>query len=107
MNINTRIAGVYFKDDDVKHYLKELPKGTKLILEPEPDNDVDANAIRVLTEEIEGSIDLGYISKDINESVLQKINEGIELIITYNGKQGINIRSKDEPTEYTIFGRVF
>jgi hypothetical protein len=96
MHINTKIAGVYYLDDDTKGFLKELKKDSVLNLIPEPDNQFDVNAIRVtaLGEELE-DIHLGYVPKVINESVLAEMNKNSKLRVIFKGGQNILITDSD------------
>jgi hypothetical protein len=96
MHINCRIAGVYYLDDDTKQFLKELKKDSLLNLIPEPDNQFDANAIRVtaLGEELE-DIHLGYVPKVINESILAEMTKNPKLRVVFKGGQNILISTED------------
>jgi len=68
-SFNTKIVGTSFEGR--QEYLKQLKTGDVLVLECEPTNSFDKNAIKVLTEK---GVHLGYIPKDtaakLNQDVL-------------------------------------
>lgn len=70
-----------------------LGQGTRLLLEPEPQNKYDKYAIKVLTINRE---DLGYVSKEINKDICLNIKRGktysvIVTSVVYNYDYGIKI----------------
>jgi hypothetical protein len=75
-------------------------------LEHEKNNPYDENAIKVLSDEVEGSIHLGYIPKEINVEILDKINEGKKLEVIYKGKSSIEIFEGDEE-KLNMLGKIF
>ena len=94
--MQSKIVGTYYRGKDAMEYLRNLPVGEKFNLAPEPLNEFDSNAVAILsTISEEEQIHLGYIPKEINESILKYMNEGIDLVVTYKGKSNIEIASKD------------
>lgn len=67
-NIQTNVAGVTFYDTDFS--LISVKSIVNII--PEPNNEYDNNALKVL---IDGN-HVGYINKDINKGISKKIEEG-------------------------------
>ena len=106
MSLKTKINGTYYLGEETMTYLKELPVNTKLRLEHEPQNPVDENAIRILSDEIQGEIHLGYIPKNKNIEVLSKINAGKKLGVKYIGNSSIEISEDGEKTD-SVFFKVF
>lgn len=102
----TKITGTYYLGKEVMAYLRELPVNIKLNLEHEKNNPYDENAIKVLSDEVEGSIHLGYIPKEINVEILDKINEGKKLEVIYKGKSSIEIFEGDEE-KLNMLGKIF
>lgn len=94
---STSVVGVtYDGRQQVIHKLVcayRLGQGTRLLLEPEPQNKYDKYAIKVLTINRE---DLGYISKEINKDICLNIKRGktysvIVTSVVYNYDYGIKI----------------
>lgn len=95
--ISTKIVGTYYLSEEVKEYVKELEKETILGLKHEPDNKVDPNAIQVISlDEEHNGTHLGYISKDINVGILEKLTKGIKLQVIFKGGQNIQIKEEGE-----------
>ena len=75
------IAGVQYRPrNEILTAAKELNEGDVLILEPEPTNKYDPNAVKILTEE---GIFLGYVPKKFSSeiSAMLQIDENLECII--------------------------
>jgi len=99
-----KVAGVTFENRQDK--IKKMKGGDKIILQREPDNSYDKNAIRVLTQLGEH---IGYISKiqarfyapkldNIKESVcgeVYSINGGYDIYSNY----GVTIRFRIPPSQ--------
>jgi hypothetical protein len=83
------IAGVQFRPVNVQEAIKHLKEGDELILDPEPDNKYDPNAIRILTEvEFEEAgkqmvtrEHIGYVPKKFSAELTALIEiDGLELV---------------------------
>ena len=105
----TNVVGTTFEGRQEKiKQLKELTNKEKvsLILEHEEDNKYDSNAIKVIAKHKNGKQHIGYISKNLNETLLNAVKEneydipefyivggddefnyGVELSIVYKGNE--------------------
>ena len=72
--LETTIAGAFYRDMSVVE--GQLSSGDILYLKPEPDNKYDNNAILVTAED--GYV-LGYIPRDENTPLVNRINNGEKL----------------------------
>ena len=70
------IAGVKFHQ--MGTVIKELDEGMELDLLPEPDNKFDANAVKIMYEDVM----CGYVPKTISADVAAALELGKELICT-------------------------
>lgn len=65
------VKGIYYRTIDEKAAARDVEVGDTLILEVEPDNPVDPNAVKVLT--LEG-VHIGYVQWDIAQFVKDNIS---------------------------------
>ena len=79
MNHSFFIAGVQFRPTGVKEEIKKLLKHQNLILEPEPENEFDPNAIKIISINEEGKAFLGYVPKKFSAEILAALEVGIDL----------------------------
>ena len=92
------IAGVQFRPASALEAIKSLQKDDELILDPEPDNKYDLNAVRILVDHEVGDFvtreHLGYVPKKFSAEVAVMIEvdgaDTVECIVTKvdpNGKK--------------------
>lgn len=74
MQLHAYVKGNYFRPASAKEVFNELQDGDTLILEPEPTNQYDPNAIKVI--EPESGEFIGYIQKELSPSVAELLAEG-------------------------------
>ena len=73
----TKIVGVTFEER--QEIIKDLlVTDTELILEPEPENKFDENAVKVM----KGDKHLGYLNRDLAEQVSTAIGSGLKFKAT-------------------------
>lgn len=72
------IAGVQFRPTEIKKKISELMVGDKLILDPEPTNKFDPNAVRIMITISEDTF-LGYVPKKFSSEVSAMIEAGIDI----------------------------
>jgi hypothetical protein len=84
------IAGVQFRPSSALEAIKALEEDDMLVLDPEPDNKYDPNAIRILTDHEVGDIatreHLGYVPKKFSAEIAAMIEvdglNSVECIVT-------------------------
>jgi hypothetical protein len=74
------IAGIQFRGKEAREELTQIESGMELVLEPEPDNKYDSNAIKIVSPpraepcpdnpDTGGGIVLGYVPRAVNKDVL-------------------------------------
>ena len=74
--MNTKIAGSSFRQD----VIKTLTVGDQLVIEREPSNEHDANAVKIMT--VDG-LQVGYLNKDLAAHIAPALDAGF---ITYTGE---------------------
>ena len=71
------IAGVQFRPASALEAIKSLSEGDELILDPEPENKYDANAIRIMFDYEKGDLvtreHLGYVPKKFSAELTAMI----------------------------------
>jgi len=74
------IAGVQFRPkDEIRKAMKEIKVGELLMLEPEPSNKYDPNAVKIIfLQDITGYF-IGYVPKKFSAEVAGLLEAGIEL----------------------------
>lgn len=87
------ISGIQFEKDAARKFIHSK-ESQSLILEPEPDNPSDKNALRILGSTPSGSYFIGYIPKDIAQQVsasqlIDKIR--LRLLKVYEGKSFLDV----------------
>lgn len=90
--INSKIAGISFNQD----VISELKAGEELLLEREPKNKYDRNAIKILTSE---NKHLGYVNRKLAFDVALAMDSGVPVhcfVAQVTGlgfkTQGVNIQ---------------
>lgn len=86
MQIETFIAGAKFKDG-AQDIIDALSESSELEIRPEPDNQYDPNAVKILTEDVH----IGYIPRHLASKVLDLINNNAVDLVLYLGKNKIEI----------------
>lgn len=72
-SIVTKIVGASFRGPDTLEFVKKLAKGTPLGLQPDPANQYDRNAVKVMC----GDHWLGFIPRTDSALVAKVIREGL------------------------------
>lgn len=82
----TYVAGVKFRPGAVEH-MATLDQGAEFALQPEPTNQYDPNAVKIL----HGDRHVGYVPRDLSEEVSQLVAAGrVERVVKRSGS-GIEI----------------
>lgn len=79
MNFLSPLMGVNFRGAEIRELVKTLPIGTTFTLERDPENQYDANAIKVLYEGIEtgGAPEfVGFVAKEVAEELAPLLDSG-------------------------------
>jgi len=83
MNRSFYIAGVQFRPtDEIKRAMNKIKEDDNLLLETEPTNRYDPNAVKIIfADEFEGleMIFLGYVPKKFSAEVSALLEAGVEL----------------------------
>jgi hypothetical protein len=79
MNRSFFIAGVQFRPLEAKEEIKKLLKNQDLILESEPENKFDPNAVKIISLNEDGKCFLGYVPKKFSAEVSAILEVGINL----------------------------
>lgn len=79
MNRSFFIAGVQFRPLEAKERIRKILKGTTLILEPEPTNQYDSNAVKIIELSEKGKTHIGYVPKLFSSEVSAALEVGIDL----------------------------
>ena len=79
MNRSFFIAGVQFRPLEAKEEIKKLLKNQELMLELEPENKFDPNAVKIISLSEEGKCFLGYVPKKFSAEVSAVLEVGINL----------------------------
>lgn len=74
MEVSAILRGLSFRPPEAKAYANTLTEGDPLLIEREPSNQFDPNAIKVLSPE--GSIHIGYVAKEIAVELAPMMDEG-------------------------------
>ena len=96
LHIHTYIAGVKFRGAEARERITALAPGARLTLRPEPDNEYDPNAVKVLA----GGVHVGYLPKRDSQNVAKLIADGRVTLTTKRdaGADAIEI-TYEEPTD--------
>jgi hypothetical protein len=68
------VKGAFYRSPDIRQYVEMLEPGSPLMLEREPENPYDANAVKVLDPDSE--LHLGYINKELAELLAFDMDNG-------------------------------
>jgi hypothetical protein len=77
------LVGTHFRPPEAKEYVSALAVGDELVLEREPENEYDQNAIRVLSSA--DGIHLGYLARDQAVWIAPYLDEGTTFTTTVVG----------------------
>lgn len=85
MEVFANLVGVTFRGSDAKEIVKHLTPedGHLLSLEPEPDNDYDSNAVRVVHNPT--GTHLGYLARENNYEVFKALEREEPLTVEIVG----------------------
>lgn len=76
MNFLSPLMGVNFRGAEIRELVKTLPIGTTFILERDPENQYDANAIKVIySGEYEDHF-VGFVAKEVAEELAPLLDSG-------------------------------
>ena len=95
--MRTKIVGTHYRTSMEKQIYNNLTLYAPLMLEREPDNEYDGNAIKVIAPIrnengiIEDIAHIGYLPKDSNTELAMMLDEGSKFEVTYQGKGQILI----------------
>lgn len=78
---HAHIKGVYHRGADIQAYCQGLDYPAEVLLEREPDNAFDKNAIKVYHDDIW----IGYIAKEVASWLAPKMDDGMEYIAEATG----------------------
>lgn len=84
-NYQANLAGLSFRPAEVKEIVRKLDVGQELILERDPENSFDENAIKVLVRDTTISDDLvfiGFVEKLANPAIAADMDEGMTATAT-------------------------
>lgn len=71
------VVGNNFRPKEAKDVMDSLVVGEEVVLEPEPDNAYDANAVKVLADDEDGEQHhIGYIERTANAELAEWLNNG-------------------------------
>lgn len=76
---NVFVKGMHFRGEAAKAYAEAMQPGDNLTIEREPDNQYDANAIKVITP---NGMHLGYLAKEDAAWIAGWLDEGFEFTVT-------------------------
>lgn len=68
--INTTLAGCNFRPAPARDICKALNIGDQLALKPDPDNEYDSNAVKVLADDVF----IGFVPKADNGAIFAALN---------------------------------
>jgi HIRAN domain len=84
------VRGTSFRPIEAKAFVNSAEVGTTLILQREPTNNFDENAIMVLTtgeQDINGQpIHIGYVAKEIAAEIAPLMDAGQKLVAVISGR---------------------
>lgn len=84
MQFTSPLMGASFRPAEVKEQIKLLEVGDTLVLERDPENQYDANAIKILKN---GEF-LGFVAKEIAGEIAPLLDEGAEAAVEVIGMAG-------------------
>lgn len=90
MELNITLAGANFRPAAVKAFIKEsLSRDTKIILEREPSNAWDSNAIKIVCkDDMDEDVFIGYVPKSDNAVLAQSLDADKPYSIVHTGFLG-------------------
>lgn len=102
MIIQTSLAGAQFRPSDAKELIKTIVHGDELTLERDPENEYDANAIRVLFDDIF----IGFVPRADAANLAPLMDSGTEPVCVCIGSVGtlkpaFEIQIEDEEEIHT------
>lgn len=79
MTIQATCVGANFRPAGTKDIIRTLSIGDELLVEREPDNAYDSNAVKVLTKDGDW---IGYVAKESNMELAEHLDNGGEARVT-------------------------
>lgn len=73
IEVYSAVVGIHFRPPEAKAVMDEVEIGDQLLLEPEPSNPYDSNAVRVI--EPESGEFIGFLSRESNAEVAAHLAE--------------------------------
>lgn len=74
------VKGAFYRSPDIRQYVEMLEAGSPLMIEREPGNPKDTNAIKVLDPDSE--LHLGYINRELAELLAPDMDAGWFFTVT-------------------------
>lgn len=74
MKITTTLVGATFRSREARHTLREATIGERLSLEPDPENEYDPHAVRIMRE----GQHIGFVAKQDNGPISAHLLRGDE-----------------------------
>ena len=82
---NTILVGMHFRPAEAKELVSAFTGGEELYLEREPENQYDANAIKVNYNLDDRLVHIGYIAKEDAIYIAPHMDDGTEFVCTVTG----------------------
>lgn len=76
MNFLSPLMGVNFRGAEIRELVKALPIGTTFTLERDPENQYDANAIKVIYSAEDEDHFVGFVAKEVAEELAPLLDSG-------------------------------
>lgn len=92
---NIPVRGTFYRTEDEREVAEMCRPGYKLMLEREPENRFDKNAIKVLTGNI--NYHVGYIGKEFAREIASWLDKGWFFVTTVTGKKSQNLIVELDP----------
>jgi len=83
--VMSKIVGMTFRDPKSRNRLNSLWNGESLVLEREPSNPYDHNAVKILSTD---NIHLGYIRRELAQTLAEEMDKGVDFFCCVETKTG-------------------
>lgn len=90
MIAETIVRGTSFRPIEAKAFVNSVEDGTVLILQREPSNPHDENAIKVLSPDPD-NIHIGYVAKEVAAELAPIMDGGTKLIAVVSGRMSASV----------------
>jgi len=82
---STLLVGMHFRSVEAREIVSSLTEDSILLLEREPENAYDPNAIKVLFALDDRAVHLGYIAREDAAYIAPQMDEGGEFVASVTG----------------------